>query len=147
MPRTTLDLDASVLRELRRRGERQRKSMGQVASELLTGALAGTAQSRDRSLSSGPLPIWGRRWSTSRTKRRCARPSTGVREHDRRRHGFWDIYRAGLARACAATPSPTRTSLRLCGSTACRRSIFAIATFAASTESESKTHSLELEDE
>lgn len=40
MPRTTLDLDASVLRELRRRGQRQRKSMGVVASELLAGALA-----------------------------------------------------------------------------------------------------------
>lgn len=40
MPRTTLDLDASVLRELRLRGERQRKSMGQVASELLASALS-----------------------------------------------------------------------------------------------------------
>ncbi len=40
MPRTTLDIDGAVLRELRRRGERERKSMGQVASELLAGALA-----------------------------------------------------------------------------------------------------------
>lgn len=40
MPRTTLDLDASVLRELRRRGEREHKSMGAVASELLAVALA-----------------------------------------------------------------------------------------------------------
>lgn len=40
MPRTTLDLDASVLRELRRRGERERKSMGAVASELLAVLLA-----------------------------------------------------------------------------------------------------------
>lgn len=40
MPRTTLDLDASVLRELRLRGQSQRKSMGVVASELLAGALA-----------------------------------------------------------------------------------------------------------
>jgi hypothetical protein len=39
MPRTTLDLDASVLRELRRRGARERKSMGQMASELLSRAL------------------------------------------------------------------------------------------------------------
>lgn len=37
--RTTLDLDPSVLRELRRRGQRERKSMGQVASELLASAL------------------------------------------------------------------------------------------------------------
>ena len=40
VPRTTLDLDGSVLRELRRRGEREHKSMGVVASELLAGALA-----------------------------------------------------------------------------------------------------------
>ena len=40
MARTTLDLDPSVLRELRRRGEREHKSMGQLASELLAGALA-----------------------------------------------------------------------------------------------------------
>jgi hypothetical protein len=40
MARTTLDLDPSVLRELRRRGARERKSMGQVASELLAQALA-----------------------------------------------------------------------------------------------------------
>lgn len=35
MPRTTLDLDSSVLADLRRRASAQRKSMGQVASELL----------------------------------------------------------------------------------------------------------------
>lgn len=40
MTRTTLDLDSSVLSELRRRGTRERKSMGQVASELLAHALA-----------------------------------------------------------------------------------------------------------
>jgi len=40
MARTTLDIDPSVLRELRRRGELERKSMGQVASELIAGALA-----------------------------------------------------------------------------------------------------------
>lgn len=40
MPRTTLDLDGSVLAELRRRGQRDGKSMGQIASELLAGALA-----------------------------------------------------------------------------------------------------------
>ena len=41
MPRTTLDLDASVLRQLRRRGKQEQKSMGQVASELLARGLAG----------------------------------------------------------------------------------------------------------
>lgn len=40
MPRTTLDLDAVVLTELRRRGRREHKSMGTVASELLAVALA-----------------------------------------------------------------------------------------------------------
>jgi plasmid stability protein len=40
MARTTLDLDAAVLRELRRRGAREGKSMGQVASELLARAVA-----------------------------------------------------------------------------------------------------------
>lgn len=35
MPRTTLDLDASVLADLRRRAGAQGKSMGQVASEVL----------------------------------------------------------------------------------------------------------------
>jgi plasmid stability protein len=40
MARTTIDLDPSILRELRRRGAREGKSMGQVASELLARAVA-----------------------------------------------------------------------------------------------------------
>ena len=40
MARTTIDLDVAVLRELRRRGAREGKSMGQVASELLARAVA-----------------------------------------------------------------------------------------------------------
>jgi hypothetical protein len=40
MARTTLDLDPTVLRELRRRSTREGKSMGQVASELLARAVA-----------------------------------------------------------------------------------------------------------
>jgi hypothetical protein len=40
MPRTTLDLDPTVLRELRRRSTQEGKSMGQVASELLARAVA-----------------------------------------------------------------------------------------------------------
>jgi plasmid stability protein len=35
MPRTTFDLDATVLADLRRRAATEGKSMGQVASELL----------------------------------------------------------------------------------------------------------------
>ena len=45
MPRTTLDLDVTVLSELRRRGQREGKSMGQVASELLA---IGMAEGADR---------------------------------------------------------------------------------------------------
>ena len=40
MPRTTLDIDASVLRELKKRGRQEHKSLGEVASELLARALA-----------------------------------------------------------------------------------------------------------
>lgn len=44
MPRTTLDLDPAVLRELRRRGRQEGKSMGQVASELLARAVSGDGE-------------------------------------------------------------------------------------------------------
>lgn len=40
MSRTTLDLDLTVSDELRKRAKRDKKSMGQVASELLSRALA-----------------------------------------------------------------------------------------------------------
>jgi len=40
MPRTTLNLDASVLREAKRRARDQGKSVGDVISELLGPALA-----------------------------------------------------------------------------------------------------------
>lgn len=39
MPRTTLDIDPVVLKELKRRGLRDGRSLGQVASELLAGVL------------------------------------------------------------------------------------------------------------
>lgn len=41
MPRTTIDLDASVLADLRRLAASEGKSMGQVASELLAGGVSG----------------------------------------------------------------------------------------------------------
>jgi hypothetical protein len=41
--RTTLDLDASVLQELRERGRREGRSMGEIASVLLAQALADSA--------------------------------------------------------------------------------------------------------
>ena len=40
MTRTTIDLDPSVVRELKRRGKLEGKSMGQVASEALARALS-----------------------------------------------------------------------------------------------------------
>lgn len=39
MPRTTIDIDASVLRRLKERKEREGKTLGQLVSELLAGAL------------------------------------------------------------------------------------------------------------
>lgn len=45
MPRTTLDLDGSVLSELRSRARLEGKSMGQVASKLLA---RGMAEGADR---------------------------------------------------------------------------------------------------
>jgi hypothetical protein len=40
MPRTTLDIDAAVLRELKKRQQRDNKTLGRLASELLAQALA-----------------------------------------------------------------------------------------------------------
>jgi len=40
VPRTTVDIDASVLRELRKRQQRERKPLGQLVSELLAQAIA-----------------------------------------------------------------------------------------------------------
>jgi hypothetical protein len=51
MARTTLDLDATVLRELKRRREREGKTLGQLASELLAGALA------EKTPEEGPKPF------------------------------------------------------------------------------------------
>lgn len=50
MPRTTLDLDATVLADLRRRAATEGKSMGQVASERLAGCLREEAPGQPRPL-------------------------------------------------------------------------------------------------
>lgn len=39
MARTTIDIDAAVLRELKKRQRREGKSMGQLVSELLAASL------------------------------------------------------------------------------------------------------------
>lgn len=46
--RTTIDLDAMVLAELRDRSKREGKSMGQLASELLAATLADAATAPPR---------------------------------------------------------------------------------------------------
>jgi hypothetical protein len=40
MPRTTVDLDAAVLRDLKRLKKREKKPLGQLISELVAAALA-----------------------------------------------------------------------------------------------------------
>jgi hypothetical protein len=40
MPRTTLDIDAPILRDLKRIGKREGKSLGRLVSDLLAQALA-----------------------------------------------------------------------------------------------------------
>jgi len=40
MPRTTVDLDAAVLRDLKHRQKREGKALGQLISELVAPALA-----------------------------------------------------------------------------------------------------------
>ena len=56
MPRTTIDLDAGVLRELKRRRRTSGRSIGQIASELLAGALSQPA------ISARPEPM---RWRSA----------------------------------------------------------------------------------
>lgn len=52
MTRTTLDIDASVLRELKLRRQREGKTLGQLVSELLVQALGQQSPPKaDRALS------------------------------------------------------------------------------------------------
>jgi hypothetical protein len=55
MTRTTLDLDASVLAQLRRRARAERKSMGQIASERLAASLGSGREVEPPRFS---LPVW-----------------------------------------------------------------------------------------
>ena len=57
MPRTTIDIDAFVLRELKRRQRTENKSLGQLASELLAKALA------DERAGEKPPPL---KWTSKR---------------------------------------------------------------------------------
>jgi hypothetical protein len=51
MPRTTLNLDPSVIEELRRRSKRERKSIGELASQLLARELRDEPQPKPRPFS------------------------------------------------------------------------------------------------
>ena len=57
MPRTTLDIDARVLSELKERRRREQKTLGQLASELLARALA-----QDDDGGGGELPAF--KWTS-----------------------------------------------------------------------------------
>lgn len=48
MPRTTINLDSSVLRELKARSESERRSLGDLASELLAASLRSADDARAR---------------------------------------------------------------------------------------------------
>ncbi len=69
MPRTTLDLDSTVLEDLRHRSAAEGKSMGALASELLAGPLRGHAGSREQ-------PPF--RWRTQR----LGRPRVDLEDRD-----------------------------------------------------------------
>lgn len=55
MPRTTLDLDSSVLAQLRRRARAEHKSMGRLASERLAVSLGDETPMQERPL---VWPTW-----------------------------------------------------------------------------------------
>ena len=71
MPRTTLDLDPSVLEQLRRRAASEHKSMGQVASERLAIGLGEGVPTKPSRL----------RWPT----RRMGKPRVDLTDKD----GLW----------------------------------------------------------
>jgi hypothetical protein len=51
MPRTTVDIDASVLRELKKRQELEGKTLGQLVSELLAKAIESESDTEPRPFS------------------------------------------------------------------------------------------------
>ena len=73
MTRTTLDLNPSVLAQLRRHAEAERKSMGQLASERL-------ATSLGRETAQEPQPF---SWPTSH----MGRPKVDLEDRD----GLWRV--------------------------------------------------------
>jgi hypothetical protein len=60
MTRTTIDIDAAVLRRLKARKRREGKTLGQLASELLAGALRGEDRPVSRELEWTSRPMGAR---------------------------------------------------------------------------------------
>ena len=60
MPRTTIDIDATVLLELKRRQRAQGRTLGELASELLASALATSEPTEPRTF----------RWTTAAMRSR-----------------------------------------------------------------------------
>lgn len=58
--RTTLDLDPSVLRELKERGAREGKSIGKIASALLAQALSGQGEPAEQPFEWDAAPMRAR---------------------------------------------------------------------------------------
>lgn len=68
MTRTTLNLDPAVMRELRRRSKRERKSIGELASQLLAREL------RDETAPKPPPFAW--------TSRDLGKPAVDLEDKD-----------------------------------------------------------------
>ncbi len=60
MARTTIDIDAAVLRRLKERKRREGKTLGQLVSELLAGALRETDAPTPRELNWTSRPMGAR---------------------------------------------------------------------------------------
>ena len=60
MPRTTIDIDAGVLRRLKERKRREGKTLGQLVSELLLRALREEGQPNPRELGWTSRPMGAR---------------------------------------------------------------------------------------
>jgi len=60
MPRTTIDIEASVLRDLKRLQKREGKSLGQLVSELVARALAAAGEEASQPFSWTSRPMRAR---------------------------------------------------------------------------------------
>lgn len=75
MTRTAIDLDPTVLRQLRRRSREECKSIAAIASELLAQGWLRVRRARQQRRPLGRAGILASLGSTSKTRRQCAWPS------------------------------------------------------------------------